>query len=137
MMIRARLIFAIWAVFLALAAVVEWTIFTHHTPNYYLLVVQPAFAIGGTLAIAVFAALRREATTQARPRVIPNLSMPSALVGIAVGTMLWGAFIGEWLLLIGAGLLLLGLGGVIHELVESRRLAEATTQPEPQQPAGD
>lgn len=133
-MIRARLIFAVWAVFLALAAVVEWTIFTRHTPNYYLLVVLPAFAIGGTLAIAILASPLRDAKARARPRVIADLSIPSALVGIAVGGMLWGAFIGEWLLLIGAGLLVLGLGGLIHELVEGRRLAAATTRLEPDQP---
>ena len=127
-MTKARTIFAVWAVFLAVAAVVEWTIFTRHAPNYYLLVVQPAFAIGGTLAIALLAWPRADATASARPRVITGLSIPSALVGIAVGAMLWGAFIGEWLLLIGAGLLVLGLGGVIHELVEGRRLAAAATQ---------
>ena len=132
-MIRARLIFAVWAVFLALAAVVEWTIFTRHAPNYYLLVVLPAFAIGGTLAIALLASSRGEAG--ARARVIADLSMPSALVGIAVGVILWGAFIGEWLLLIGAGMLVLGLGGVIHELIETRRLGKATAHPEPDQPA--
>jgi hypothetical protein len=133
-MIRARLIFAVWAVFLALAAVVEWTIFTRHTPNYYLLVTLPAFAIGGTLTIAVLASPLTDARARARPRVIADLSMPSALVGIAAGVMLWGAFIGEWLLLIGAGLLALGLGGVIHELIEARRLADATTRVEPDRP---
>lgn len=136
-MIRARLIFAVWAVFLALAAVVEWTVFTRHTPNYYLLVVQPAFAIGATLAIALLASARRDAGERARPRVIASLSMPSTLVGIAVGGMLWGALIGEWLLLIGAGLLVLGLGGVIHELVAARRVAVATRQLEPDRPEND
>jgi hypothetical protein len=130
-MTRARTIFAVWAVFLAVAAVVEWTIFTRHTPNYYLLVVQPAFAIAGTLAIALLAWPRADATARARPRVIAGLSIPSAVVGIAVGTILWGAFIGDWLLLIGVGLLVLGLGGVIHELVEGRRLAAAAMRPKP------
>ena len=133
-MTRARTIFAVWAVFLAVAAVVEWTIFTRHTPNYYLLVVLPAFAIGGTLAIALLAWPRADATARGRPRVISGLSIPSAAVGIAVGVMLWGAFIGEWLLLIGAGLLMLGLGGVIHELIEGRRLAAAATQLDPDLP---
>jgi hypothetical protein len=131
-MIRARLIFAVWAVFLALIAVVEWTIFSRHTPNYYLLVVQPAFAIGGTLAIALVASSRGDAGAQAR--VIADLSMPSALVGIAVGVILWGAFIGEWLLLIGAGLFLLGVGGIVHELFEARRLANAAAQLERDRP---
>lgn len=122
---RPRRIFVIWAVFLALAAAVEWTIFTRRTPNYYLLVIQPAFAIAGTLAIALLAASRRDPGSRPRPSVVADVSMPSALVGIAVGTMLWGAFIGEWLLLIGAGLLVLGLGGVIHELLSARGLAKA------------
>jgi hypothetical protein len=133
-MTRARLIFVLWAVFLAIAAAIEWAVFTRHTPNYYLLVILPAFAIVGTVAIALFAAPRADARARARPRVIADLSMPSALVGIAVGTMLWGAFIGEWLLLIGAGLLVLGLGGVIHELLEARRLADVTTKLEPDPP---
>jgi hypothetical protein len=136
-MIRARVIFALWATFLLLTAVVEWTIFTRHTPNYYLLVVQPAFAIGGTLTIALFASARTDPGTRTRTRVIPDLSLPSALVGIAVGTMLWGAFIGEWLLLIGAGLLVLGLGGVVHEVLEARRLADATPRPGPDRPEDD
>jgi hypothetical protein len=127
-MIRARTLFAVWAVFLALAAVVEWTIFTRHTPNYYLLVIQPAFAIGGTLVIALLAWPRGDTSARARPRAIAGLSLPSALVGIAVGVTLWGAFIGEWLLLIGAGLLVLGLGGVIREIIEARRLADAATE---------
>jgi MFS family permease len=126
--IRARVIFAIWAVLLALAAGVEWAIFTHRTPNYYLLVIQPVFAIVGTLAIALLAGSRRGRTSQERPTVIADLSMASALVGVAIGTMLWGAFIGEWLLLIGAGMLALGLGGILRELVSARRLARSAAR---------
>ena len=130
-MIRPRTIFAIWALFLALAAAVEWVIFTQGTPNYYLLVIQPAFAIGGTLAIAVLAGSRRDGTARVRPRIIADLSMPSALVGVAVGVTLWGAIIGEWLWLIGAALLALGLGGIARELAAARRLAGAAARLEP------
>jgi hypothetical protein len=130
-MIRPRTIFAIWALFLALAAAVEWAIFTRGTPNYYLLVIQPAFAIVGTLAIALLAGSRRDRTSPAAPRVIADLSIPSAIVGVAVGITLWGAFIGEWLLLIGAGLLALGLGGVARELASARRVAKAAARLEP------
>jgi hypothetical protein len=126
--IRPRVIFLIWAVFLAVAAGVEWAVFTRRTPNYYLLIIQPVFAIVGTLAIAVLAGSRRDRTSQGRPRVIADLSMASSLVGVAVGTMLWGAFIGEWLLLIGAGLLALGLGGMLRELVSAGRLARAAAR---------
>jgi hypothetical protein len=130
-MIRPRTIFAIWALFLALAAAVEWTIFAHGTPNYYLLVIQPTFAIVGTFAIALLAGSRRDRPSPGAPRVIADLSVPSAVVGVAIGVMLWGAFIGEWLLLIGAGLLALGLGGVTHELAAARRLAKAAARLEP------
>ena len=130
-MIRPRTIFAIWALFLALAAAVEWTIFTHGTPNYFLLVIQPAFAIVGTLAIALLAGSGQGRTQPTAARVVPDLSIPSAIVGVAVGIMLWGAFIGEWLLLIGAGLLALGLGGVARELAAARSLAKAAARLEP------
>jgi MFS family permease len=131
---RARVLFVVWAAFLALAAVVEWTIFTHHTPNYYLLVVLPAFAIGGTLVIALLSLLRERPRSPARPRIVADASMASALVGIALGVMLWGAFIGEWLLLIGAGLLALGFGGVLRELYLGRRLDRAAARIEREQP---
>jgi hypothetical protein len=124
-MSRPRTVFAIWALFLALAAAVEWAIFTHGTPNYYLLVIQPTFAIIGTLAIAVLAGSRQEQPSPAPARVIADLSLPSAVVGVAIGIMVWGAFIGEWLWLIGAGLLALGLGGIARELSAARRLARA------------
>jgi hypothetical protein len=130
-MIRPRTIFAIWALFLALAAAVEWTIFTHGTPDYYLLVIQPTFAIVGTLAIAVLAGSRRDRPGRVQPRIIADLSIPSALVGVAVGVTLWGAFIGEWLWLIGAGLLALGLGEIARELAAARRLARVAARLEP------
>ena len=132
-MIRPRTIFAIWALFLALAAAVEWVIFTQGTPNYYLLVIQPAFAIVGTLAIAVLAGRRRDRAARVRPTIIADLSLPSALVGIAVGVTLWGAFIGEWLWLIGVGLLALGIGGIARELAAAARLARSAARLEPEE----
>jgi MFS family permease len=131
---RARVLFVVWATFLALAAVIEWTIFTHHAPNYYLLVVMPAFAIAGTLAIALLSLTADRARPAGRPRVVADASMASALAGIAVGVILWGAFIGEWLLLIGAGLLAIGLGGIIRELLLTRRLDRAATRSEADPP---
>ena len=129
-MTRPRALFAVWAAFLALAAVIEWTIFTHHAPNYYLLVVLPAFAIAGTLAIALLSVRRNGTPAPGRPRVVADASMASALVGIAIGVILWGAFIGEWLLFIGAGLLALGLGGMTRELLFARRIERAAVHSE-------
>lgn len=121
-MTRASVVFLVWALLLAALAVVQWTVFTHGVPNYYLLVVEPAFAVGGTITFAVVAAAasRRSGAVIATP----DLSLPSALIGVAVALMLWGSFIGEWLLLIGAGLLVLGAGGLMRELVFGRRLKE-------------
>ena len=88
-------IFVLWALFVMLVAAVEWTIFTHHSPNYYLLVLLPAFAVGATIALALLAAPRgRGQEAQARPTVATDLNMPSALIGIALVVMLWGSFIG-------------------------------------------
>lgn len=115
--------FVLWGAFLALVAGVEWALFTHHTPNYYLLVLQPAFAIGGTIALGALAHSRcPDRDAEARPRVVADLSLSSALIGIALAVMLWGSFIGEWLLLIGGGLLVLGLVGLMRELAQARRL---------------
>jgi hypothetical protein len=135
-MSRPPVIFLLWGVFLAVVAGAEWAIFTHHTPNYYLLVLLPAFAIGGTVTLAALAAARRgRQETRTRPNVVVELSMPSALIGVAVAVMLWGSFIGEWLLLIGAGLLALGVFGVSRELVYARRLHRAAS-PGESEPAG-
>ncbi len=133
-MSRPAVIFLLWALFLGLVAAVEWAIFTHHTPNYYLLVLQPAFAIGGTVALAALAApRRRRRQNRARLHVVVDLSLPSALVGVALAVMLWGSFIGEWLLLIGAGLLALGVGGLSRELMYARRLHRAAVRGESEQ----
>jgi peptidoglycan/LPS O-acetylase OafA/YrhL len=125
-MSRPSVIFVVWALFLAVVAALEWTVFTHHTPNYYLLVALPAFAIGGTVALAAVSTSRgRTRVAPGEPSVIADLSLPSALIGIALTVTLWGSFIGEWLLLIGAGLIALGGAGLIRELRQARRLREA------------
>jgi hypothetical protein len=126
-MSRPAATFLLWGTFLAVLAGVEWAIFTHQTPNYYLLVLQPAGAIAGTVVLAALAARGRR-----RPRedegleVVADLSFPSVLIGIAVGLMLWGLFIGEWLLLTGAGLLVLGFAGLSRELISAGRVRRAT-----------
>jgi Zn-dependent protease with chaperone function len=126
---RPPAILIVWALFLTVVATVEWTTFTHHTPNYFLLVLLPAFAIAGAVAVAGLAAGRRG--HEERPgsvRVLADLSLPSALIGVAMALMLWGSFIGEWLLLIGAGLLVLGLGGLVRELRLARRVRRAAAR---------
>jgi hypothetical protein len=134
-MSRPLVVFLLWATFLALVAALEWAVFTHDTPNYYLLVVQPGFAIAATVALGALAARRRgREETRERLSVVADLSLPSALIGIAIAVTLWGSFIGEWLLLIGAGLLALGVSGVARELICARRLRRAVRLAEPKQP---
>lgn len=136
-MSRPPIVFLLWAGFLALVAAVEWTLFTHHTPNYYLLVIQPAFAIVGTIAFALLSAPRpRPDESAGRLRLVPDLSLSSTLIGIAVVVMLWGSFIGEWLLLIGTGLLALGAGGLVRELRAGRRLRERAARRQSDQSEG-
>jgi hypothetical protein len=126
-MSRASVVFVAWAVLLAVLAGVEWAVFTHRPPNYYLLVVQPAFAVGGTIVLAVIAAAtRRRRPAPAEVIATPDLSMPSALIGISLALMLWGSFIGLWVVFIGAGLVLLGVGGLIREIVNARRLRRSS-----------
>ena len=125
-MSRPAAAFLLWATFLAVIAGVEWAIFTHHTPDYYLLVLQPAGAIAGTVALAALAAHgQRRARPRKEPEVVADLSLPSVLIGIAIGLILWGLFIGEWLLLIGAGLIALGVAGLTRELIYTRRIRRA------------
>jgi 4-hydroxybenzoate polyprenyltransferase len=76
-------IFALWALLVGLVAGVEWTIFTHKTPNYYLLVVLPVFAVVGAASLAGLSAARREVRRDG-VSVVADLSLPSALIGVAV-----------------------------------------------------
>jgi hypothetical protein len=126
---RPVAIFALWALLVGLVAGVEWTIFTHKTPNYYLLVVLPVFAVVGAASLAGLSAARREAR-RGGVSVVPDLSLPGALIGVAVAVTLWGAFIGEWLLLIGGGLLAVGLFGLGREALYARRLSHAAADGE-------
>jgi hypothetical protein len=59
-----------------------------------------------------------------RPRVraLPDLSLPSVLVAVAIAMLVLGALVGEWLVLLGAGALVAGLVGVGRELRAERRL---------------
>jgi hypothetical protein len=128
-MSRPAAAFLLWGTFLAVLAGVEWAIFTHRTPNYYLLVLQPAGAIAGTVVLAALAARgRRRGSAGQELEVVADLSFPSVLIGIAIGLMLWGLFIGEWLLLTGAGLLVLGFAGLSRELISAGRVRRTAAE---------
>lgn len=115
-MSRPSVVLSVWAGMLGVIALVEWTVFSHGHPDYYLLVAMPAFAIVGTLAFAAAAWLRVRHSDPSRTVAVTELSAPSALTGIAVSAVMIGLHVGLWLVLIGAGLLAAGLGGLIREL---------------------
>jgi hypothetical protein len=111
----------VWALMLALLAVVLWAVFVE---TDYLSVLMPAFAIAGTLAIALLAWWR---VGRRSPRAVlvgepsPDLSYASVLLAIAVSLVLLGLEVGTFMVFIGAGLGLLAIGGLVREWRAERR----------------
>lgn len=111
----------VWAVMLAVLAVVLWAVFAE---TDYLSVLMPAFAVVGTVAIATLAWWRAGRRT---PRAIligepnPDLSYSSVLLAVAVSIVVLGLEVGTFLVFIGAGLGLLGVGGLVREWRAERR----------------
>jgi hypothetical protein len=118
---RAGAPVVVWAVMLATLAVVLWAVFVQ---TDYLSVLMPAFAVAGTVVIAVLAWRRAGRRT---PRAIlagepsPDLSYASVLLAIAVSIAVLGLEVGTFLCLIGGGLGLLAIGGLVREWRAERR----------------
>jgi hypothetical protein len=90
----------------------------------------PPALLGGSAALmAVIAAVvavyaRRAAGLAEGPAVVrpvPDYSFPIVAVALALCTMLVGAYLGLYLILIGGGILVLGLGGLAREARAERR----------------
>jgi hypothetical protein len=105
-MSRPAAVFLVWAAFLGVLALLllAWT--------------QSALmngllfgAAAGTVVLALLALRVREP----RQRMVPDLSLATALTAIGVAMAVAGSAVGTWLMLIGAGLLVLGLAGLIRE----------------------
>jgi hypothetical protein len=111
-MSRSPVVLLAWAALLAAIAAVEWTLFPIGGPSGWLLVALPAFAVLATVALAVGA--RRARPGRGRTPA-PWLSPPSALLGIALATIVLGVAVGAWLWLIGLGLALLAAAGLVRE----------------------
>ena len=83
----------------------------------------PALLAGAAvfaMACGAFLALigRRRAP---EPRHVSDLSLATALAGVALGLLVAGMAVGLWLVYIGAGLLALALGGLVREERARRR----------------
>jgi nitrate reductase gamma subunit len=110
----------VWALLLAVHPPVMAAVFHEDSTSVLLL----AGAAAGTALVAALIWLGRRRAPEEDPdleRPVTDVSMPSALVGIALALMLLGAQFGVWLVMIGGGLLALGLGGIVREVVAERR----------------
>ena len=104
-----------WAALLTVLTVVLWLWTADELP--------PALFGGAALLgwlVGLYLLLGPSVPAQVRP--VPELSLPSVLVALAIAMLVVGALVGVWLVFIGAGALVLGLVGVARELLMERRL---------------
>jgi hypothetical protein len=111
---------ACYAALIGTTAAVQWVWSPYVLPS--------ALLTGGAvvmLAIATVVAIRGRhvdrRTEQESERPIPNYSFSILALAYAIPTMLVGAYLGLYLILIGGGVLLLGIGGLIREWRAERR----------------
>jgi hypothetical protein len=109
-MSRPSVVFLVWAAFLGALALLllAWT--------------QSALmngllfgAVAGTLVLAALALRSREP----RRRLVPDISLSTALTGVGIALAVAGIALGTWLVLIGCGLVVVGLAGVVRELARA------------------
>lgn len=107
---------ACYAALIGITAAVLWVWSPYALPS--------ALLTGGAVAIALIAlavAVRdrraegRAPGPEAAERPVPDYSVSILALAYALPTMLVGAYLGLYLILIGGGVLLLGLGGLIRE----------------------
>jgi hypothetical protein len=113
---RGALPLLAYASFLAVLTVVFWIWSSDTVARACLTAAVVAVAVG-TGAWVVFA--RRSGPSD--ERAVPDLSAATALLGFSLPTMLVGAYLGLYLVLIGGGLTVLALGGLVREALAGRR----------------
>jgi hypothetical protein len=116
----AALVLLVWALLLAIHPPLMAAVFNEDSTSVLLL----GGASAGTALLALFVWVGRRRAPEEDPdleRPVTDVSMASALVGMALALMLLGAQFGVWLVMIGGGLLALGLGGLVREFVAERR----------------
>jgi uncharacterized membrane protein YidH (DUF202 family) len=118
---RAGGVAVLWGAMLLVLAVVLWAVFVE---TDYLSVLLPAFAVGGTVAIAALAwwrAGRRTPSAILAGEPSPDSSWSSVLVAVAVALIVLGLEVGTFLCFVGGGLAVLGIGGLLREWRAERR----------------
>lgn len=103
----------LWASWVGVLAVVLW--FWTHDP------LLPALLSGAAVAALAVGAYAARPAPSARARRLPDISVPTVMVTIAVALMLLGLAFGLWVVLLGAWVLAAGLLGLVRELAGQRR----------------
>jgi hypothetical protein len=103
-----------YALLIGAAAAVQWVWSPYRLP---------AALLGGAavLMALIAAAVALAAPPAPGPRPIPDYSFSVVAVAFALCTILVGAYLGLYLILLGGALLLLGIGGLIREARAERR----------------
>jgi hypothetical protein len=104
--------------FAAAVLVLDALLWTYHPRALVglLLALPAAVAVVGGVVLA--GARRPDGSL----RVVPELSLATTLVAVALAVVAVAAIFGLWLLLIGAGLAALGAGGLVRELRAGARV---------------
>jgi hypothetical protein len=129
----ASRILALWAVLVGALAVMAWIWQSDKLPG--LLLTIGALVIASTAALLALAGAGGDdgADDTDAVRLVPELSVATMGVGIAVPMILIGLGFGLYLVLIGAGILALSIGGLIREHLAERetraRIAAAASEP--------
>jgi hypothetical protein len=119
----AAIVLVAWGVLNALILVPMPTIF-HENVTPALTYAVSAFACVA-VGVACWLWPRARGQDPDTERLVTDVSLASALVGIALALMLLGLEFGPWLVLTGSGLLALGIAGVVRELRAERRVRTA------------
>jgi hypothetical protein len=108
--------FAGWGLLLFLTATALFAFRGVDTESYALLFGAAGAVLAAGLALAWLARRGRPETDEVGTvRLEPDLSLASALLGVALFLLALSAVVGLWLALIAAGLLLAAAGGLLRE----------------------
>jgi hypothetical protein len=114
--------FVFWALLLGGLAALQAAFGGHALA---VLVQAAAATATGLIGLAILISPRVKRPRAAGLRAVPDLSLASALVGIALAAMVAGASVGSWLILGGFLGLTAGTGGLIREHRAERRARRA------------